>query len=68
MFFIPALERQKQVGLWEFETSLIYKACSKTARATQKNPISKKKKATKKKAKDYGMKCEILQGLKVNNC
>jgi hypothetical protein len=33
-------------GRWisEFEASLIYKVSSRTARATQRNPISKKKK------------------------
>jgi hypothetical protein len=33
----------------EFEASLVYKVSSRTARATQENPISKKKKKKKKK-------------------
>jgi hypothetical protein len=33
----------------EFEVSLIYKVCSRTARATQRNPVSKKKKKKRKK-------------------
>ena len=39
---IPALWRQMQVDLNEFEASLVYKASSRIARATQKNPGSKK--------------------------
>jgi hypothetical protein len=35
MPLIPALERQKQVDLWEFETSLVYRTSSRTARAIQ---------------------------------
>jgi hypothetical protein len=33
---IPALERQRQVGLSEFEASLVYSVSSRTARTTQK--------------------------------
>jgi len=29
---VPALRRQRQVGLYEFETSLIYRASSRIAR------------------------------------
>jgi hypothetical protein len=32
----------------EFEASLVYKVSSRTARAAQKNPVSKKKKKKKK--------------------
>jgi hypothetical protein len=32
---ISALRRQKQVGLCEFEASMVYKASSRIARATQ---------------------------------
>ena len=39
----PALGRQSQVDLCEFEASLVYKAGSRKARATQRNPISKTK-------------------------
>jgi hypothetical protein len=31
-------------GISEFEASLVYKVSSRTARATQRNPVSKKKK------------------------
>jgi hypothetical protein len=33
----------------EFEASLVYKVSSRTARATQRNPVSKKQKKTNKK-------------------
>ena len=45
---IPALRRQRQVDLCEFEGSLIYRASSRTAMAvTQRNPVSKKQKEKK---------------------
>ena len=40
---VPALERQRQAEFLEFEASLIYRVSSTTARATQRNTISKKK-------------------------
>ena len=44
MPLIPALGRQRQIDLCEFEASLVYKASSRTARAvTTKNPVSKNK-------------------------
>jgi hypothetical protein len=39
---IPALETETGKSL-EFEASLIYKGSFKTARATQRNPVSRKK-------------------------
>jgi hypothetical protein len=38
-------------GRWisEFEASLVYKMSSRTARATQRNPVSKNQKKKKKK-------------------
>jgi hypothetical protein len=41
--FTPALGRQRQV-FSEFEASLVYRVSSRTARATQKNPVSNKTK------------------------
>jgi hypothetical protein len=35
--------------IYEFEASLVYKVSSRTARATQRNPVSKKKKNKKQK-------------------
>jgi hypothetical protein len=37
---IPALGRQRQ-AISEFEASLVYRVSSRTARATQRNPVSK---------------------------
>ena len=40
---IPALGRQRQTDLCEFEASLVYTVSSRTARATQRNSVSKNK-------------------------
>ena len=40
---ILAPRRQKQVDLCEFEASLVYRTSSRTARATERDPILKKK-------------------------
>jgi hypothetical protein len=42
MPLISVLRRQRQVDLCEFEASLVYRLSSRTARATQKNLVSKK--------------------------
>jgi hypothetical protein len=44
---MPALKRQKQEDLCKFEASLVYKVSSRTARATQRNPVSKRHSKTK---------------------
>ena len=44
MPLIPALWR-----ISEFEASLVYKVSSRTARATQRNPVSEKNKETNNK-------------------
>ena len=38
---IPALGRQRQVDLCEFKASLVYRGSSRTAKATQRNPVWK---------------------------
>ena len=44
MPLILALGRQRQVDLWEFKASLVYRASSRTGtKVTQRNPVSKKK-------------------------
>jgi hypothetical protein len=48
MPLIPALGRQRQ-RISEFEASLVYRVSSRTARATQRNPIWKNKKTKNKK-------------------
>ena len=50
MPLIPALRRQGQVD-FVFEASLIYKVSFRTARATQRNPVSKKRKEKQKQNK-----------------
>jgi hypothetical protein len=40
---IPVLGRQRQAD-FAFEASVVYKVSSRTARATQRNPVSGKKK------------------------
>jgi hypothetical protein len=41
MPLIPALGRQRGRQISEFETSLVYRVNSRTARATQRNPVTK---------------------------
>ena len=55
---IPALGRQRQANLCEFEASLVYKINSRTARATQRNPVSnqKEKKDGRKAGRQEGRK------------
>jgi hypothetical protein len=47
---IPALGRQRQEDS-EFEASLVYRVSSRTARATQRNPVSKNKTKQNKQTK-----------------
>jgi hypothetical protein len=58
---IPALGRQRQADS-EFQASLVYRVSSRTARATQRSPVSKK---TKNKTKQNKKKPpnESVQGL-----
>ena len=45
MSLIPALGRQRQADIIEFEASLVYRMSSRTgSNATQRNPVSKKSK------------------------
>jgi hypothetical protein len=46
--------RGRQIS--EFEASLAYKVSSRTARATQRNPVLKNKKTKKKKKRKKGRK------------
>lgn len=41
MPLIPTLRRERQVGLCDLEASLVYRVTSKTAKATQGNPVLK---------------------------
>jgi hypothetical protein len=40
--------REAEAGGFEFEASLVYKVSARTAKATQRNPVSKKTKKQKK--------------------
>jgi hypothetical protein len=40
---------EAEAGKSEFKASLVYRVSSKTARATQRNPVSKKKEKGKKR-------------------
>ena len=42
--FISALGRQRQRNLREFKASLVYRASSKTTKATHRDPVLKNKK------------------------
>ena len=44
---VPALGGVRQIS--EFEASLVYRVSSRTARATQRNPVWKNQKQTNKK-------------------
>jgi hypothetical protein len=46
--------KQRQADFCEFKASLVYRASSRTAKATQRNPVSKKQKEKKEQgsAKD----------------
>jgi hypothetical protein len=48
---IPALGKQRQVDLClgKFKASLVYRVNSRTVKATQRNPVSKKQKQNKTK-------------------
>jgi hypothetical protein len=52
-------------GRWisEFEASLVYKESSRTARATQRNPVLKKPKKKKKKEVEMWFAINILTPL-----
>jgi hypothetical protein len=53
MPLIPALGRQRQ-AISKFEASLVYRVSFRTARATQRNPVSKDPKKKKKKKLNFG--------------
>ena len=48
MPLIPALERQRQEDLCEFEASLVYRSFRSAKATAQRNPVSKNKQQQKK--------------------
>jgi hypothetical protein len=55
-------------GRWisEFEASLVYRVSSRTARATQRNPVSKNKNKTKQKQNKNKTKPKQKQNKQTN--
>jgi hypothetical protein len=47
--FNPSTQEAEAGGSLEFEASLVYRVSSRTARATQRNPVSKNKTKNNKK-------------------
>ena len=59
---IPALRRQRQVNLCEFEASLVYRTSSRTAKTvTQRNPVSKERRERKKERWPINVSSNINQ-------
>ena len=59
---IPALGRQRQATIYEFEASLVYRASSRTARATQRISETKKKEKKRKEKKRKERKRNVPHG------
>jgi hypothetical protein len=58
--------RGRQIS--EFEVSLVYRVSSRTARATQRNPVSEKKKKKKKNKKSSNLLFNICnRKIKISN-
>ena len=58
MPLILALRRYRQTYFYEFEASMVYKVSSRTVKAMERNPVSKKK---KKKKEIYDSNIYILR-------
>jgi hypothetical protein len=56
--FNPSTWEAESRWISEFEASLVYRVSSRTARATQRNPVSKQNKKLKKK----GLVCRVYIG------
>jgi hypothetical protein len=60
--FREALGRQKHAELCEFKASLVYRASSRTAKAPQRNPVSKQNKTKQNKTKKNKTKQNKTKG------
>jgi hypothetical protein len=58
--FDPSTREAEAGGFLEFEASLVYRVSSRTARATQRNPVLKNKTKNKKQKKGKKKKRKIL--------
>jgi hypothetical protein len=56
--------RSRQIS--EFEASLVYRVSSRSARATQRNPVSKNKKIKQNKTTTTKKKCNVISKYKRN--
>ena len=59
MPLIPALGRQRQADVCEYEASLVYRASSRTIKATLRNPVMKNQNQTKQKHKKLPWSCDF---------
>jgi hypothetical protein len=50
--FSPSTREAEAGGFLEFEASLVYKVSSRTARAIQRNPVSKNQKKKRERERD----------------
>ena len=57
--FNPSTWEAEAGGFLEFEASLVYKVSSRTARATQGNPVSKSNKQKNKQTKKVKTSCTV---------
>ena len=69
MPLIPALGKQRQVDLCGFEVSLVYRMSSRPARATQRNPVLKKKKERNHSCdpQDFRMKDSFIKEIVIKD-
>jgi hypothetical protein len=63
---ISALGRQRQADLCEFKASLVYRVSSRTAKAIQRNPVSREEKAGRQAGKESTQRGEALTRVLLN--
>jgi hypothetical protein len=54
--FIPSTGQQRQVDHCEFEVGMVYRVSSRTAKATQRNPVLKKQTKQQQEVDKMGWK------------
>jgi hypothetical protein len=59
---------EAELGVSEFEASLVYKGSSRTARATQRSPIKKKKKKKKEEGRERERRKQRKEKLTPQTC
>jgi hypothetical protein len=64
---VSALEKQRQVDLYKFQTSLVYRVSPRTVRATKRNPASRNKTKTKRTSENLMSIYEYLEHTE-NSC